>query len=141
MTIRRVSFVALFFALAGLVAVPTGAQAQERAPTGGEANYSSLIEALNNTEAQVRALEQQEVQNVQLANVEQIRQGLDDSQKQELETALEEANTEELRSAISENQKISTALEEAQEDVSPQDVVAVNVLEDGQAVVYYDPSA
>lgn len=141
MTIRRVSLVALFLALAGLVALPNGVQAQDQpAQPGDQASFSNLIEALNNTQAQVRALEQQNVQDVQLANVENIRQNIDDNKKQRLDKALEQANTDKLHKALQENQAVNRALEEAQEDVSVDDVVAVDALGEGGAVVYYEPS-
>lgn len=140
MTIRRVSLFAFAFALAGLLALPTGAQAQERTPMGGQASFTNLIDALNNTEAQVRALEQQSVQEVHLANIQELRQGLDESQKQELDQALEEANTEELKNAVSENEEITSALEEdAEEELSAENVVAVDANGEGGVVVYYDP--
>lgn len=144
MTIRRVSFVALFLALAGLVAVPNSAMAQEeeeRAPMGGQESFTQLIDALNNSEEQVQALKQQDIQNVDLVNVEDLRQGLDDTQKQRLDEAMDQANTDELHQALEENQTVQSALEEeTQDDVSVDDVVAVNASGEGNVVLYYDPS-
>lgn len=124
--------------------MPNTAHAQEeeeeRAPMGGQESYTQLIDALNNSEAQIRALEQQDVQNVQLVNVEDIRQGLDDNQEQQLDEALDQANTDELHNALEENQTVNRALEDAQDDVSVDDVVAVNAVGEGEVVVYYEPS-
>ncbi len=145
MTIRRVSFVALFLALAGLVAVPNSAMAQEdeeeRAPMGGQESFTQLIDALNNSEEQIQALKQQDIQNVELVNVEDLRQGLDDTQKQRLDEAINQANTDELHTALEGNQTVQSALEEeTQNDVSVDDVVAVNASGEGEVVLYYEPS-
>lgn len=124
--------------------MPSSALAQQeeegqRAATGQE-SFTNLIEAVNNSEAQVRALEQQDVQDVKLVNVKDVRSGLDQSQKQQLDQALENANTDQLRSTLNQNDTITSALEESQEDVGVMDVVAINVQEDGTATVFYEPA-
>lgn len=139
--IRRASLVALFLALIGLVVVPSSAHAQEETePWDTDPNsFNSLIEAIENSEAQIRALEQEDVQNVQFVNIEDIRGELDANQEQRLDQTLQDANTEELHRVLSENETITTSMEEAREDVNVMDVIAIDVREDGDIVVFYEP--
>lgn len=108
---------------------------------GGQESFTQLIDALNNSEEQIQALKQQDIQNVELVNVEDLRQGLDDTQKQRLDEAINQANTDELHTALEGNQTVQSALEEeTQNDVSVDDVVAVNASGEGEVVLYYEPS-
>lgn len=140
MTSRRISLIAFFLALVGLVAVPSSVQAQqEREPWDTDPDsFNSLIEAIENSDAQIRALEQQDVQNVQFVSLEKIRGELDRNQEQRLDQALQDANTEELHRALNENETITTSMEDTREDVSVMDVIAINVRENGDVVVFYE---
>lgn len=142
MMLRRISVVILFLALAGLVAAPNSVQAQEETEPWDTDydSFNSLLEAIDNSDEQISALEQQDVQNIQLVNIDEIRSDLDETQEQRLDQALEDANTEELHRALNQNENVTATLEdETQENVNVMDVVAINVLENGDVVVYHEP--
>lgn len=141
MTSRRVSLVALFLALLGLLVVPEPTYAQqEREPWDTDQDsFRNLIEAIENVEAQIRALEQQDVQNVQFVSLEDIRGELDENQERQLDQALQEASTKELHRSLNQHEAISSSMEEVREDVNVRDVVAMNVQKNGDVVVFYDP--
>lgn len=140
MTSRRVFFL-LFLALVGLVATSHTVQAQqEREPWDTDPDsFKSLLEAIENSEAEVRALEQQEVQDIRFVSLEEVRSDLDESQEQRLDQALEDPNTEKLHRVVGQNDTLTTSMEEAREDISVMDVVTIDVRKEGNVVVYYEP--
>lgn len=135
MKLHRISIAALFLALFGLMAVPNSAQAQQQE---GQANFGNLIAALNNVNAQVRALEDAEIQDVQVVNIEDIYNNLNDNQVQTLNNAFRDADIDVLTNAIQDNETLNNSLN--QNNVQISDVVAVNVLSGGDVVVYTDPN-
>lgn len=135
MKLHRISIAALFLALFGLMAVPNSAQAQQQE---GQANFGNLIAALNNVNAQVRALEDAEIQDVQVVNIEDIYNNLNDNQVQTLNNAFRDADIDVLTNAIQDNETLNNSLN--QNNVQISDVVAVNVLSGGDAIVYTDPN-
>lgn len=114
MTKRSVSLVALIFALVGLVAVPTGVRVQQETEPWdtSQDSFKSLIEAIENSDAQIRALKQQDVQQVQFVSLEAVRSDLDKRQEQRLDQALKDASTEELHRAMSQNETITTSMKD-----------------------------
>lgn len=141
MTSRRVSLVALFLALLGLLVVPEPTYAQQEMEPWDtdQDSFRNLIEAIENIQAQIRALEQQDVQNVQFVSLEDIRGELDENQERQLDQALQETSTKELHRSLNQHEAISSSMEEVREDVNVRDVVAMNVQKNGDVVVFYDP--
>lgn len=138
---RRVSLVAFFLALLGLVVVSERTYAQQEMEPWDtdQESFSSLIEAIENAEAQIRALEKQDIQNVQFVSLEDIRGELDESQEQRLDQALRDTDMEELRRTLNQHETVISSMEEAREDVTVMDVVAIDVQENGDVVVFYEP--
>lgn len=138
---RRVSLVAFFLALLGLVVVPEHTYAQQEMEPWDtdQESFSSLIEAIENAEAQIRALEKQDIQNVQFVSLEDIRGELDESQEQRLDQALRDTDMEELRRTLNQHETVISSMEEAREDVNVMDVVAIDMQENGDMVVFYEP--
>lgn len=135
MKLYKFSIAALFLALFGLMAVPNSAQAQQQQ---GQANFGNLIAALNNVNAQVRALENADIQDVQVVNIEDIYNNLNDNQVETLNNAFRDADIDVLTNAIQDNETLNNSLN--QNDVQISDVVAVNVLSGGDAIVFTDPN-
>lgn len=144
MILRRISLIALFIALAGLMVVPNSAQAQQETQPWeqDQERFTNLIDALNNIDMQARALENVQAREVEVVDVEEIRRDLDENQTQTLDEALQDAETnrDALHEALRGNQAITQALEEEtqQEDVEIRDVVAVHMGEEGEVVVFYE---
>lgn len=136
MTLRRVSFIAVFLALAAFLAAPIDAQAQEQQ---GQESFGSLISAINNTDAQVQSLENANVQDVQTVNIEDIRENLNENQVQTLDEALRDADRDALRNAVQNNENLANSLN--QEDIDASNVVAIDASNDGTVVVYHEPTA
>lgn len=133
MKLHRISIAALVLALVGLMAVPNSAQAQQQE---GQANFGNLIAALNNVNAQVQALQDAEIEDVQVVNVEDIHDNLNDNQVETLNNTFQDAEIDVLRNAIQDNETLNNSLN--QNDVQVSDVVAVDVLSGGEVVVYVD---
>lgn len=131
---------ALLLPFAATVVLPVHAQA----PLGQSAeqqSFSKLIAALNNVSSEIRRLENQDVQNVEFENVRELRSNLDESQNQRLDEAIEKAETEELHDFLNDHAILLTALrEKSQDKVNVKDVVAVDMLSDGDVVVYFEPT-
>lgn len=135
MRLHKISIAAVVLALFGLMAIPNNAQAQQQQ---GQATFGNLVAALNNINAQVRALEQADinVENIQVARVRDIRDNLNDNQVETLNNAFRDANIEVLREGIQDNEVLNNFLNE--NDIAVNDVVAVNVLSGGDVVVFVD---
>lgn len=133
MKLHRISIAAFVLALVGLMAIPTSAQAQQQQ---GQANFGNLIAALNNVNAQVQALQDAEIQDVQVVNVGDIEENLNDNQVETLNNAFQNADIDALTNAIQENETLNNSLN--QNNVQISDVVAVDVLSGGDVVVYVD---
>lgn len=133
-------FAVLFLGVASLLmAWPNAATAQRGEPIP-EKSFSNLIAALNNIPSEIRAVENQEVQEVLFADVREMRDNLDERQNQRLDEAIDDANMEELHDFLSTHDSLSTALREKRRDRVPvEDVVAIDMLSDGDVVVYFEP--
>lgn len=134
----KIAIGALLVGLALLVGRPSTVAAQPGQPIP-EKSFSNLIAALNNVNSEIRALRNREFQNVLFANVRDMRDNLDESQNQMLDKAIEDANLEPLHDYLLNNKALSTALREKRRDkVHVKDVVAVDMLSDGDVVVYFE---
>ena len=125
---------------------------QQRTSAGDVAkapNFGSLMSALNNAQAQTEKLAAKTeltAQNVQFVNVEEL---VPADSAQALESALtqNEAQITELRSKIAQHTALQSILSAATTTpatptatatpITAEDVVAVDVQDDGQVIVYY----
>jgi site-specific DNA-adenine methylase len=86
-------------------------------------------------------VQQTDEQSVRVINVEDVTADLDDEQIQRLRRTYQNAETEELHSALENNEAVMSALKtNAAAQVDASDVVAVEVQEGGETVVYVDPN-
>ena len=130
---RTLCIPVLVFAVIAL-AIPNNAQAQQQ--NVGQAAFGNLIAALNNINAQVRALENVdvEVEDVQVVNIGDIEDNLNENQIEVLNNALQNADIDALQNFLNNNDVLNDALNENNIQIS--DVVAVNVLSGGDIVIY-----
>lgn len=130
--IRNGSIVALVVAIAlGFFAV--GAQAQEFQQ---QDQYGQMISAINNVETEISELEGQTdltAENIQVVNASDLVQGNDTQSLDEVVNRNQDA-IDQLRQTLTSHQAVQEALPA---DVTTDDVVAVDVSDQGQVVVYY----
>jgi site-specific DNA-adenine methylase len=127
-------------------------EARQQDPQTFERIHSLMHDMKAQTQALTRSGEQQmenqpeeeqrmDAQNIRVVNVEDIMSDLDDEQIQRLRRTYQDAETDELHSALENNEDIMSALKtNAAAQVDASDVVAVDVQEEGETVVYVDPN-
>lgn len=121
-------------------------QDQDRFDTGeagqqGAETFERLHSAMHEITTQTQALTETSDQRVRVVNVEDVMANIDETQAQRLRRTYENANTDELKRAVENNEAINKALQNnATAQVDASDVVAIDVQERGETVVYVDPS-
>ena len=116
-----------------LPATPTDTMTQ---PSAAQSSAAEVIVALSSTDAQIQALQSATVSNVRLVNLQNTVQGAGAAQ---LESAIEmnASSIQKLHTALDGNEAVKTAL--TQGDVKVDNVVAIDVQDSGEVVVYYQP--
>ena len=136
MRFKKASLVgALALALAA-VGMPERAEAQQQ--DVGQATFGNLIAALNNINAQIRALENVDIDEVRVVNVQNV---LNKNNVNAFNNALNRNNVEilNLRNVLNNNEIIKNALNN--NNVAIDRVVAISVLSGGDIIVFYQPQA
>jgi hypothetical protein len=121
---------------------PSNASAQQQQV--GQATFGNLIAALNNINAQVRALENVDVREVRVVSADNLARG---ANVEALNNALNRNNVEilNLRNVLNNNEVLQNALRNALQNaniltdpnVFVQRVVAIEVLRTGDVIVFY----
>jgi hypothetical protein len=125
---------------------PSNASAQQQQV--GQATFGNLIAALNNINAQVRALENVDVREVRVVSADNLARG---ANVEALNNALNRNNVEilnlrnVLNNSLNDNEVLRNALQNAlqnaniltEPNVFVQRVVAIEVLRTGDVIVFY----
>lgn len=124
--------------VAGSLVVISPDQAAAQQQDVRQASVGNLISALNNINAQVRALENVNVENVRVVTVKDV---LNDNNVQAFNNALNRNNVEilNLRNVLNDNEIIKNSLNE--NNIAIGQVVAVDVLSGGDVVIFYQEQA
>lgn len=130
---KRLLSVLVVVTLLGIAMAPNASAQQQDV---GQATFGNLIAALNNINAQVRALENVDIEDVdvRVVNVEDVQNNLNNNQVEVLNNALQNADIDALQNFLNDNEVLQNALQNA--DVTISDVVAIDVLSGGDIVVY-----
>lgn len=140
MSLAKTCLAALLIGTVSLSVLPNTTVAQRGDPIP-QKNFSNLIAALSNVNSEIRALENREVQNILFANVNEMRTELDERQNQQLDEAIEEADLDTLHDFLAEDESFKRALREKHRDsVSVNEVIAVDMLSDGDVLIYFAPT-
>jgi hypothetical protein len=136
----------LFVAFAVAVGAPAEAAAQQQQV--GQATFGNLIAALNNINAQVRALENVDINEIRVVSADNLARG---ANVEALNNALNRNNVQilnlrnVLNNSLNDNEVLRNALQNALQnanievnpDVFIQRVVAIEVLRTGDVIVFY----
>lgn len=142
-TLRRISLAAVLIAFVTAFTASTDAHAQQQDTTDapaqqqavGQQTFDNLISALNNVSEEVSALQNVNSQKIQMVNVGDMKANLTETQVQELNTALQNADTGALQDFLSNNDALKGVL--SANNVAAADVVAIKGHSGGAATVYY----
>ena len=146
MLIRKAHFVAGLLAFALLFGGPAAAITHAQAPdqVARQATFGNLIAALNNISVQIEhleALNDLDIEDVQVVNVEDVLNG---NNIRALNRALNRNEVEInvlqdfLNNSLNDNVvTIRNVLNDLEVDVDVDDVIAINVLDDGTVIVFY----
>jgi hypothetical protein len=102
--------------------------------------FERLHSAMHQMETHTKALMETDEQRIRVVNVGDVVAELDDKLIQRLRVTYQNVETDELHSALKNQESIKSALDTETGTYDPSDVVAVDVRDNGETIVYVDPN-
>jgi hypothetical protein len=102
--------------------------------------FERLHSAMHQMETHTKALMQTDEQRIRVVNVGDVIAELDDKLIQRLRVTYHNVEADELHSALKNQESIKSALDTETGTYDPSDVVAVDVRDNGETIVYVDPN-
>jgi hypothetical protein len=102
--------------------------------------FERLHSAMHQMETHTQALMETDEQRIRVVNVGDVIAELDDKLIQRLRVTYQNVETDELHSALKNQESIKSALDTETGTYDPSDVVAVDVRDNGETIVYVDPN-
>jgi hypothetical protein len=102
--------------------------------------FERLHSAMHQMETHTQALMETDEQRIRVVNVGDVIAELDDKLIQRLRVTYHNVEADELHSALKNQESIKSALDTETGTYDPSDVVAVDVRDNGETIVYVDPN-